>query len=85
MSAAFLETPWFGELHEATFRHEQVLTPPLVVERMLGVSHVAMLPRAEQQVVAGEVRAMLASHPATRDHATVAIPYRVDTYWRERQ
>ncbi len=81
----FVATPWFGELHEATFRHEQQLTPELVVERMLGVSHVAMLPPAEQQVVADEVRAMLASHPATRDQATVAIPYRVNTYWRERR
>lgn len=81
----FVETPWFGELHEATFRHEQVLTPDLVVERMLGVSHVAMLQPAEQQVVADEVRAVLAEHPATRDQATLAIPYRVNAYWRERQ
>ncbi|HEX2737226.1 MAG TPA: class I SAM-dependent methyltransferase [Acidimicrobiia bacterium] len=82
---AFVETPWFGELHGATFRHEQVLTPKLVVERMLGVSHVAVLQPAEQQEVAGEVRAVLAAHPATRNKATVAIPYRVDAYWRERQ
>jgi SAM-dependent methyltransferase len=82
---AFVETPWFGALHGATFRHEQVLVPELVVERMLGVSHVAMLQPAEQQVVADQVRAVLATNPATRSRATVAIPYRVDAYWCERQ
>lgn len=81
----FVETPWFDPLHEATFRHEHVLTPELVVERMRGVSHVAVLQSAEQQVVADEARAVLAAHPATRGKAHVAIPYRVDAYWCERQ
>ena len=58
--SAFVETPWFGPLHEATFRHEQLLSPADVVERVRSVSHVAVLPAEQQEAVLDEVRALLA-------------------------
>jgi len=72
---------WFGPLHEAVFHHEHVLPPELVVERFRGVSHVAVLPPAEQEAVLDEVRQILASHPDTEGRTLLALPYRVDAYW----
>jgi ubiquinone/menaquinone biosynthesis C-methylase UbiE len=82
--SAFVDTPWFDPLHEATFRHEQVLTVDGVIDRFRSVSHVASMPPDAQNAVLGEVRDMLASHPDTRGRNEVAIPYRVDCYWAQR-
>jgi SAM-dependent methyltransferase len=82
--SAFVETPWFGPLHEATFRHEQVLTPDEVVDRVRSVSHVAVLPRDEQDAVLDDVRAVMRDDAATCGRGTVALPYRVDAFWTER-
>jgi SAM-dependent methyltransferase len=84
-SAAFLDAPGFTPMVEATFHHTQELTPDDVVARFRSVSHVAVLPPAEQAVVLAEVRTVLAEHPDTRDRATVTIPYRVDAFWCERR
>jgi len=82
--SAFVETPWFGPLHEATFHHEQLLSPADVVERVRSVSHVAVLPTAQQEAVLDEVRTLLRDDPATAGRDEVALPYRVDAYWTER-
>jgi SAM-dependent methyltransferase len=75
----------FGTLHEATFQHEQVFTPDGVLDRFRGVSHVAVLPRGEQQAVLDELRDLLETHPETRGRTELRIRYRVDAYWCERQ
>ena len=82
--SAFVETPWFGPLHEATFHHEQLLSPADVVERVRSVSHVAVLPREQQDAVLDEVRALLRDDPATDGRDEVALPYRVYAFWTER-
>jgi SAM-dependent methyltransferase len=83
--SALGERTGFGAIHSATFRHEQLITPAEVVERMASVSHVAVLPPAEHERVLDEVRAVLTNHPDTRGRAELRIPYRVDTYWCERR
>jgi ubiquinone/menaquinone biosynthesis C-methylase UbiE len=83
-AAAVDETPWFGPLHEATFHHEQDLTPEEVVDRIRSVSHVAVLSPDRQAEVFDEVRAILRDDPATAGRATLALPYRVDGFWTER-
>jgi SAM-dependent methyltransferase len=82
--SAFVDTPWFGPLHEATFHHEQILSPADVVERVRSVSHVAVLPPDQQAAVLDEVRALLRDDRATGGRDTLALPYRVDAYWAER-
>jgi SAM-dependent methyltransferase len=82
--SAFVETPWFGPLHDATFRHEQTLSPADVVERVRSVSHVAVLPPDRQRAVLDEVRTLLRDDPATAGRDHLALPYRVDAYWTER-
>lgn len=74
----------FGALHEATFHHDQILTPDDVVARVASVSHVAVLNAPANAAVLAEVRELLATHPDTRGRAELAIPYRVDAYWCER-
>jgi SAM-dependent methyltransferase len=75
----------FGPLHDETFHHSQPVTPGAVVERVRSVSHVAVLPPPEQERVLDEVRDLLATHPDTRGRDDLAIPYRVDASWCERQ
>jgi len=83
--SAFVDTPWFGPLTEATFHHEQVLSPDDVVERVRSVSHVAVLPPDRQEAVLDEVRTLLRTDPAhLSDREQLALPYRVDAYWTER-
>jgi SAM-dependent methyltransferase len=83
--SAFAEPAEFGPVTTATFRHEQSTTPDGVVERIRGVSHVAVLDPVEQDDVLEEVRALLASHPQTRDRDQLHIPYRTDCYGLERR
>jgi SAM-dependent methyltransferase len=82
--SALGDRPGFGELHTATFHHEQVLPPDLVVERFRGVSHVAALPDPEKERILDEVRDVLATHPDTVGKAELGIPYRVDAMGCER-
>jgi len=81
---AFVDQPWFGPLVGATFHHQQLLTRDAVIERLKGVSHVAVLPPREQAAVLDEVRRIIDTHPAIAHHDELAIPYRVDAYWCER-
>ena len=74
----------FGPTHTAQFHHEQIVTPQQVVLRVKGVSHVAVLPAREQQIVLDEVRSIVTTHPDTAGRSQLAIPYRVDCYWLER-
>jgi len=78
------DKPWFGELHEATFHHEQLLSPADVVERVRSVSHVAVLPPEQREAVLDEVRTLLRDDPATAGRDELALPYRVDAFWTER-
>jgi SAM-dependent methyltransferase len=78
------DNPWFTDLHEATFHHEQLLSPADVVERVRSVSHVAVLPPDQREAVLDEVRTLLRDDPATAGRDELALPYRVDAFWTER-
>jgi len=82
--SALREMPGFGPLHSAEFRHEQVVSPEEMVQRVASVSHVAVLPQAERESVLDEVRAVLRTDRRTRGLDELKVPYRVDCYWFER-
>jgi len=82
--SALGERRGFGPLHEATFHHAQILDVAGVIDRFASVSHVAVLPEPDRAAVLAEVRDVLDTHPQTRGCAELAIPYRVDAYWCER-
>lgn len=71
----------FGPLFEKVFSYVQRAPREAFVARVLSVSVIAVLPRAEQRRVAAKVRAVLASDPATRGRSVIAMPYRTDVYW----
>ena len=74
----------FAPVDAATFHHVQVLPPAGVLDRVRGVSHVAVLPIEQRDAVLTEVASILATHPETRGRSELRIPYRVDCYWTER-
>lgn len=78
--SVFGEPPGFLPVEAATFRHEHLTTPEGVIDRIRGVSHVAVLPPAEKDAVLARVHDVLASHPETRAHRELRIPYRVDCF-----
>jgi SAM-dependent methyltransferase len=82
--SALAAMPGFGPLHEAQFHHEHELRPEDVVRRVASVSHVAVLPDEARHAVLAEVREILVTHPETRGCESLAIPYRVDCFWTER-
>lgn len=83
--SAFVEQSDFGELTEATFHHEQLLTPEQVLDRFRSVSHISVLPPDEQSRVIDEIRNVLDTHPLSAGESQIPIPYRVDAYWCERR
>ena len=82
--AAFRDRPGFGPVGNATFHHDHLTTPAGVVDRMRGVSHVAVLDPTAQAQVLTRVQTVLSEHPDTRGRLELRIPYRVDCYWLER-
>jgi SAM-dependent methyltransferase len=85
-------TPVFGEsaigftpLEHRAFAHFQEGTPSLFVERTLSISMIAVLPAAARRAVAGQIRALLATDPATRGRRRIRLPYRTDVYWCRRR
>jgi SAM-dependent methyltransferase len=81
---AYGDLPGFGAVHSAQFRHVQAMTPDAMVQRVASVSHVAVLGDPERAAVLDEVRQVLAEHPDVRGRADLAVPYRVDCFWFER-
>lgn len=75
----------FGPLHHRVFHYTQVARPETFVARVLSVSVIAVLSRSERSQVAREVRALLASDPATRGRPMLAMPYRTEVYWTYRR
>lgn len=78
---AFLETSFFGELELASFAHVQKGGHAMIIDRMTSVSFIAALDAAEKGRFVDELRALLATHPETRDRVdTLELPYETLVY-----
>lgn len=75
----------FGPLEEARFPFAHVADRETAIARVVSTSFVGTLSAAEKQEVLARVRALLDTHPETRDRETLALPYRADVYWTERR
>jgi SAM-dependent methyltransferase len=78
---AFERTTLFDPLSHAEVAHTHRLTPDGILARVSSISFVASLPAPERERVLGEVRALLAADPDTRDRAELVLPYRTDVFW----
>jgi SAM-dependent methyltransferase len=74
----------YTRLQHRVFRHEQLGTTALFVDRALSVSVIAVLPAARRRAVAAEVCRLLATDPETRGRQQIVLPYRTDVYWCHR-
>ena len=70
----------FGPIESRRFGFVHALSPAEVVDRVASVSFIAVLPPAEREAVAAEVRALLAGHADTRGRATLEMPYLTDVF-----
>jgi SAM-dependent methyltransferase len=82
--AAFEETDLFTPLAAKHFSHVHEVDAEGAVDRVVSISFIAALPRAEREQVGERVRRLLAQHPETRTQQTFRVPYRTDVYWCER-
>jgi ubiquinone/menaquinone biosynthesis C-methylase UbiE len=65
----------FGPVTVHTFRHAQVLTPELLVERMASQSNVAVMDEAKRTAVLGRVLDLARTHPDLAGRAEFEMPY----------
>ena len=67
-------SPLFQPAGERQFRHEQVVDPDGLVDRVLSISFIAMLGERDRAAVAEEIRDL------ARGQALIALPYRTDVF-----
>lgn len=78
---AFQTTTLFGPLQREDFRHEQIVTPEQVVDRVRSVSFIASLAADEQETIADQVRAILRDDPLTQERDEFPFPYITQLWW----
>ena len=72
----------FGSLEcDERFRTTQVLTPRMLIERVLSTSVIEMCSAEEKEMIPSKLKAILNKHDATKDKETVALPHVVEIYW----
>jgi SAM-dependent methyltransferase len=74
-------SPLFTQLEHRQFRHVQICTVQMVVDRVKSTSFIAALPPDEQRNVSEQVRTLLRTHPTTANKDQVELPYLTDVYW----
>jgi SAM-dependent methyltransferase len=78
--------PGFSPLYEEEFTNVQ--TGPIeqvVVDRVLSISFIATLPESERDLIARELRAVVAAAPETAGRSEITMPYRTFAYSAVRQ
>jgi ubiquinone/menaquinone biosynthesis C-methylase UbiE len=66
----------FSELQETTAPYQHLGSARAVIlDRVLSVSFIAALPAAERAQVAGQLEALIASHPQLQQRPVIAFPY----------
>ncbi len=86
--AAFGTAPapdWFTPLEEATFPFANVVPREVALARVASTSFVGALGEAERAEVLARARAMLDTHPDTRDRDGITLPHRADVFWCHRR
>ena len=79
-SAVIDRSGLFGPVQRTALAHEHELDEDLLVESILSRSYIATLPPDEQQVVAGQVRAIVTGFPSR-----FGLPYTAEVWWARRR
>ncbi len=76
---------YFAPLQQRLFSYQHVgSAQEVIIDRFLSVSFIAALAAPEKAQVAGQLEALVASHPALRGQASIVFPYRTEAYWCDR-
>jgi MOSC domain-containing protein YiiM len=78
---AFDLTALFGPIEEATYAYVQRGSVETIVDRVASISYVAAQPEAVRAPFLDEVRALLATDPATMGRDIIELPYTSHVYW----
>jgi len=71
----------FSALKQTRFAHQHSGPPEeVILDRFLSVSFIAALPPQEKNRVAQQLRDLIATHPALRQHEVVTLPYRTEAF-----
>ncbi len=81
---AFRKSTLFEKLELSHYQYVQSGPPAMITDRVASISFISALPEKEREGVLQQVRNLLATHPATKDQATIDLPYRTDVYWCEK-
>lgn len=79
---ALFPAPGFTDLTEQLFAYGH--TGPaeqVIIDRIMSVSFIAALPKAEAAKVRGQIKALIEKTPALRGQAEVTFPYVTKAYW----
>ncbi len=72
---------YFSAPEPTVFTYQHVgSAQEVILDRFLSVSFIAALPSPEKAKVAGQLHALIASHPALRGQDTISFPYRTEAY-----
>ncbi len=71
----------FTPLQEAQFPFDHEVERNVALTRVASTSFVGALPPAARDEVLARARALLDTHPDTRDRPMLRLPYRADVYW----
>jgi SAM-dependent methyltransferase len=74
----------FTALEHMSFTNAQPVTVDTLCARVASISYIAALDAPARDDVLAQVRALVATHPDTRDHASFTLPHRTDVYRCER-
>ena len=72
----------FTPLQSTSFRHEQEMDLPLLLDRVSSTSYIAALPDDERARVLDEVRAVVSEAGLAE---RFALPHRTDLFWCTKQ
>jgi MOSC domain-containing protein YiiM/SAM-dependent methyltransferase len=78
---AFDRTALFEPLRRETLQHVQRASPEAIVDRVASISYIGAMPPDRRVQVLDEVRALLATDPATAGKDVIELPHQVHVYW----
>ena len=75
----------FTRLQTRTIPHSHAGDPEdVIVRRFMSVSFIASQPENVRAQIEGQIRDLIATHPALRDRQEVSFPYRTECFWCEK-
>jgi SAM-dependent methyltransferase len=74
----------FGPLTSVEFDHVQTLDRAAFVDRMLSISFIAALDASDRGLAVSRLLAVIDGDEATRDRASIELPYRTRVHWTAR-